>query len=182
MRVTIDDLAIELKRNVLECLHRSGTGTDIANVLRVSKQWNALGTPMLWTNIVIDNDNLLPFIRSLSCTRKHVGKLVRSLSVLLGPIPEDLQPFSTPLTRLGCPSDTLTEQSLGVELPDYLTPFNLIEKYRSPEYMSLGSMCLVVASNDLARLIGSHFHQLIMFSFRVCSLPTKHYRKNAVCG
>lgn len=60
---SVGDLPTELKLAVLEELYRTDSERDIANALRMCKEWNELGTPVLWTNIPINNENLLPFVR-----------------------------------------------------------------------------------------------------------------------
>jgi hypothetical protein len=81
----------ELKLQVLEELYQdSKTGRrDYINALKVCRQWNVLGTPLLWTYIPINEHNIGPFLRSLEAARKTTGALVRNLSVRLNPPPYD---------------------------------------------------------------------------------------------
>jgi hypothetical protein len=106
--MTFDSLPTELKLNILEELHIAGTQDrnhrHFTNALRVCKEWNELGAPLLWTYIAINNDNLLPFVRSLGTARNTTGAIVRNLSIKLNPMPQGAL-FSLSLTRLGFPSD-----------------------------------------------------------------------------
>jgi hypothetical protein len=54
--------------------------------LRTCTEWNELGTPLLWTYIALNNDNLLPFVRSLKAARDTTGALVRNVSIQLSPV------------------------------------------------------------------------------------------------
>jgi hypothetical protein len=81
----------ELKLQVFEELYQdSMTGQrDYINALKVCRQWNVLGTPLLWTYIPINERNIVPFLRSLEAARKTTGALVRNLSMRLSPPPYD---------------------------------------------------------------------------------------------
>ena len=81
----------EPKLQVFEELYQdSVTGRrDYINALKVCRQWNVLGTPLLWTYIPINQHNIVPFVRSLEAARKTTGALVRNLSVRLNPPPYD---------------------------------------------------------------------------------------------
>jgi hypothetical protein len=81
----------EPKLQVFEELYQdSVTGRrDYINALKVCRQWNVLGTPLLWTYIPINEHNIVPFLRSLEAARKTTGALVRNLSVRLNPPPYD---------------------------------------------------------------------------------------------
>ncbi|KAF1849793.1 uncharacterized protein K460DRAFT_349945 [Cucurbitaria berberidis CBS 394.84] len=84
---SFEALPTELKVQILEDVYRTGTMRDFTNAMRVNKEWNALGTPLLWTYVAINNQSSLPFIRSLKAARRSTGELVRNLSVLISPIP-----------------------------------------------------------------------------------------------
>jgi hypothetical protein len=122
--MTFDSLPTELKLNILEGLHIAGTQDrnhrHFTNALRACKDWNELGAPLLWTYIAINNDNLLPFVRSLGTARNTTGAIVRNLSIKLNPMPQGAL-FSLSLTRLGFPSDHWDDE-IGAELdlPTYL--------------------------------------------------------------
>jgi hypothetical protein len=81
----------ELKLQVFEEIYQdSMTGRrDYINALKVCRQWNVLGMPLLWTYIPINGDNIVPFVRSLEAARKTTGALVHNLSVRLSPPPYD---------------------------------------------------------------------------------------------
>ena len=81
----------ELKLQVFEELYQdSMTGRrDYINALKVCRQWNVLGMPLLWAYIPINERNIVPFLRSLEAARKSTGALVRNLSVRLSPPPYD---------------------------------------------------------------------------------------------
>ncbi|CAN9244044.1 unnamed protein product [Alternaria alternata] len=81
----------ELKLQVFEELYQDSVigRRDYINALKVCRQWNVLGTPLLWTYIPINEHNIVPFLRSLEAARKTTGALVRNLSVRLNPPPFD---------------------------------------------------------------------------------------------
>jgi hypothetical protein len=89
--VPFDRLPTELKLQVLEILYL-GTRMvrrDYTSALRVCREWNELGAPLLWTYIPINNSSVLPFIRSLEVARTTTSALVRNLSIRLSPLPSD---------------------------------------------------------------------------------------------
>jgi hypothetical protein len=182
--MTFDNLPTELKLNILEELHLAGTEDrnhrDFTNALRVCKEWNELGAPLLWTYIVINNDNLLPFVRSLGAARSTTGALVRNLSIQLSPMPQGAL-FSLPLTRMGFPSDHWDDE-IGVELdlPTYLPkPCDS----RLPRFLchhSNGNVCLVFAIDQLSSSIEAKLGHLTTFSFHIMPLPSGAYRRGSV--
>ena len=52
----IQHLPTELTLAVLEALYDIGSRKEFIDALRVCKAWNELGTPLLWTFVVIDNE------------------------------------------------------------------------------------------------------------------------------
>ncbi|KAF1993759.1 hypothetical protein P154DRAFT_582484 [Amniculicola lignicola CBS 123094] len=75
----------ELRLMILGDLFALGTMTDFCNALRVCKNWNELGTPLLWTNVLIKNSNILFFIRSITLAAKN-SERIRNISVYIHPI------------------------------------------------------------------------------------------------
>ncbi|CAI9634399.1 unnamed protein product [Alternaria burnsii] len=87
LKAPFNRLPNELKLQVFEELYQdSMTGRrDYINALKVCRQWNVLGMPLLWTYIPINERNIMPFVRSLEAARQTTGALVRNLSVRLSP-------------------------------------------------------------------------------------------------
>ncbi|CAN9267723.1 unnamed protein product [Alternaria alternata] len=67
----------ELKLQVFEELYQDSMTRrrDYINALKVCRQWNVLGMPLLWTYIPINEHNIVPFVRSLEAARKTTGAL-----------------------------------------------------------------------------------------------------------
>jgi len=176
------NLPTELKLQILEEVDRTSTGSDITNVLRVSKQWNKLATPLLWTNIVLHNDNYVAFVRSLSIARKYLGQEVHTLSIRLHPISYSDQPFTKPWMHLGFPGDRFRYenedewQTSGPALPAYLSTVQQANLSAYIKKTAFGNMCLAVASYDLARLIKEQLRMLTTFSFRYAAWPTREHQ------
>jgi hypothetical protein len=179
--MTFDSLPTELKLNILEELHIAGTQDrnhrHFTNALRVCKEWNELGAPLLWTYIAINNDNLLPFVRSLGTARNTTGAIVRNLSIKLNPMPQGAL-FSLSLTRLGFPSDHWDDE-VGAEL-DLPTSLPKLSDSRLPRFLrhhSNGNICLVVAIDQLSSSIEAKLGHLITFSFYITPLPSGTYQR-----
>ncbi|KAJ4365086.1 hypothetical protein N0V83_008703 [Neocucurbitaria cava] len=166
-------LPTELKLEVLEEIYHTGTRRDFLNTLSVNKEWNALGTPLLWTFVAINNHHIVQFIQSLKSARRSTGKLVRNLSVLLNPIFRiDGQYLLPPVL----PTDPL----IG-------SPGHCAIDHEDPQYMlwlctlglrSQGNIRLAVASKQLADLIKSSLNGLITFSYRITPSPANPSRRN----
>ncbi|KAF2649865.1 hypothetical protein K491DRAFT_683498 [Lophiostoma macrostomum CBS 122681] len=82
-----DGLPAELKLAILEELYHLSSEKEFSRLLRVCKQWNTLATPLLWTYVPINNDNLIPFLKSLYSARQTTCDLTKSLSVQIRPTP-----------------------------------------------------------------------------------------------
>jgi hypothetical protein len=141
----------ELKLEVLEELYQdSKTGRrDYINALKVCRQWNVLGTPLLWTYIPINEHNIVPFIRSLEAARKTTGALVRNLSVRLSPPPYD----PNAAARLA-----------AARLASEKWP-------HKPSSKTANDLCLIAASKQLSILIDSQLKELTSFSFATPHCP-----------
>lgn len=167
-------LPTELKLGIFEELHRTGTGFDYTNALRVCKKWNELGTPLLWTNVSINNDTLLPFVRSLTTVRDCIGKTVRSLSIALNPVPQTWKALRKPLVQLGFSSDEFVLIEDELQVPDYLRQMSQA-KVPSYDNISPGNTCLAIAIMALAELIEKSLTLVQTFSFRFATWPTDPY-------
>ena len=76
-----NDLATELKLQIFEDLLQNGSGLDILNASLVCKDWDTICTSLLWTDVRVDNDNLVPFMRSLHWAREGTGAALRTISL-----------------------------------------------------------------------------------------------------
>lgn len=134
----------ELKLQVFEELYQdSMTGRrDYINALKVCRQWNVLGMPLLWTYIPINERNIVPFVRSLEAARQTTGALVRNLSVRLSKPPYD------PNARA-------------------LSQIHII----SYDPNAADDLCLIAASKQLSILIASQLKELTSFSFATPHCP-----------
>lgn len=155
----VHGLPPELMLDILEDLSRMDSAVDITNALCVCKTWEKLGTSLLWTNVVINNDNILPFVRSLTIARGHIGGRVQNLSILLKPIPSYAGHFSRTNKELDFPpnwDDYKLEEDTArrvFHLPSYLLT---IEGAGMASFSKGASACnvyLVVASITLATLM-----------------------------
>ena len=117
---------------------------DYINTLKVCRQWNVLGTPLLWTYIPINQHNIVPFVRSLEAARKTTGALVRNLSVRLSPPPYD--------------------PNAAAQLASEKWPYK-------PSSKTANDLCLIAASKQLLILIASQLKELISFSFATPHCP-----------
>ncbi|OCL01526.1 hypothetical protein AOQ84DRAFT_616 [Glonium stellatum] len=84
---TIDALPSEILLYILEYLHDISTNNDFISAFAVCHRWQQLGYPVLWTNVVLTNQNIKTFARSVAEADESICRLVRSLSIQLDPIP-----------------------------------------------------------------------------------------------
>lgn len=165
-----NNLPTELKLEIFEETLRSGGGSDFTNAMAVCKLWNNLCTPLVWEDIVIDNNNILPFVRSLNWARESTCGILKSLSLKITPLGyEDEMRFRQHLSR----SDFQPHGFIDAEWPAWLIPFpfddiNIDETWN-------GRQCLHLCLQIFPQLIQDRIHGLRTFSFSLLDASTQTY-------
>jgi hypothetical protein len=176
----INCLPLELTLDILEDLSHTGNSNDIVNALRGCKNWNKLGTHLLWNHAAINNDNILPFVRSLTMAREHIGGFVQNLTILLRPIPSYTRPFSWAFPRLGM--ITSWKYSARDACSFCRLIFQPLQKLACLHLLrvaSRGNVYLAVASVTLATLIKEKLQGLNIISFRYTMWPNDAFSQHA---
>lgn len=77
----LDDLPDELKLMVFNQAYLCTSGKEFINILLVCKEWSKLGTSLLRSHIVINNNNLISWIKFARTAPQFAGNQVKSLSM-----------------------------------------------------------------------------------------------------
>jgi hypothetical protein len=145
------------------------------------KKWHKLAGHLLWTNVAINNDNILLFLRLLTIARQDFGGLEQNRSILLNTLPSYTGPFIGLEAELGfLPlSDDWKLEEVSARRVFLLPPYpSTIEEAGMSLYanrISRGNVYLAVASVTLARLIRENLRELSTSSFRYTLWPDDLY-------
>jgi hypothetical protein len=185
---TFSALAVELKLNVLEHLFRSGT--DFTKALLVCKEWNEIGTPLLWANIALDNYNFIWFIRSLTDARSSSTSEIRNITLRITPFttrPE--HPLSTSALTLGFEdAEPMSCLYISEKWPNYLfssvSAQSILAECNRDELDYLADhdawyQCMILCTKRLSIFFQGKVNGLQIFSLRMepppCELNLEHY-------
>ncbi|KAF2108212.1 hypothetical protein BDV96DRAFT_653100 [Lophiotrema nucula] len=165
----------ELKLRVFEEVNQAGSTHELTRVLLVSKEWNRIASPLLWENVLVTNDNILPVIRSLVSARLETTSQIRNLSIYLRPCAELCFGRDGFISRtiLGLSSEKViirtSQNSYHVLVPDFLS----FHTSSIPMHPSTNDVLewnlLIIALRKLFALIKDDLSSLKCMSFRLAT-------------